>query len=445
MAAIDTTAGLGVTVARGAPAYRRYVLSLLMLSYTFNLLDRQVLGILAEPIKLAFALADWQLGVLTGVVFALFYTALGLPIARLADRGNRPLIIAVSMAVWSAFTVASGLVQNYAQLLVARLGVGIGEAGGTAPAHSLISDYAPREKRASAIAFFSVGAPLGSLLGLALGGLVLDAYGWRAAFMMAGLPGLALAGFIAFTIREPRRLPDFDAAAPGAQTIPLKQALREIASKKSLLLITLGGGLISFVNYGQSAFYASFFFRNHGEALQSLATGLNLGMAGFLGVALGLATGVTGVVGILAGGWLTDHLARHDLRHYITVKLVASLLRIPFILGAMFADNVLLALVLLSGQMLFMGVAGPGGFAAVQGLVQPRTRATASACYSFSLNLIGLGLGPLMIGALSDSLAASLGAPDGLRWAIVLSSAVLVVASLALWPARRWFKEDTVS
>ncbi len=184
---------------------RRYALGLLLVIYILNFLDRQVVNILAEPIKIELGLADWQLGMLTGLAFALFYTVLGLPIARLAERADRVKIISVAVGVWSACTVACGMAGNFIQLLLARIGVGVGEAGCTPPAHSLISDYTPAEKRASAIAFYSMGIPLGSLAGMALGGIIADAYGWRIAFFVAGAPGVLLALIAWLTLPEPRR------------------------------------------------------------------------------------------------------------------------------------------------------------------------------------------------------------------------------------------------
>src|SRR5213078_5045417 len=185
--------------------YRSYALSLLMLIYVVNFVDRQVVSILAEPIKRDLHLADWQLGLMTGLAFAVLYTVLGLPIARVAERGDRPWIIAASVAVWSAFTAVSGMAQTFAQLVLARIGVGVGEAGCTPPALSLIADTVPREQRASAVSIYMLGAPVGSLLGLALGGLIADAFGWRMAFVLVGLPGLVLAATAALTLREPRR------------------------------------------------------------------------------------------------------------------------------------------------------------------------------------------------------------------------------------------------
>jgi len=215
--------------------YRRYALTLLLVIYTLNFLDRQVVNILAEPIKKDLGLHDWQLGMMTGLAFALFYTVLGLPIARLgiarlAERANRAWIISGAIAAWSGFTLLCGFAQNFPQLILARIGVGVGEAGCTPPAHSLITDYVPRDRRASAIAFYSIGTPLGSLLGMAMGGVVADAWGWRAAFLVAGAPGLLMAALALLTLKEPRKAAIKGAphAGPG-----VGEALQEIAGKKT--------------------------------------------------------------------------------------------------------------------------------------------------------------------------------------------------------------------
>ena len=183
-----------------SPGYTRYAMFLLLGIYIVNFLDRAVVNILAEPIKNDLGLADWQLGLMSGLAFAIFYTVLGIPIARLAERKNRPIIIGTAVAVWSGFTALSGMAQNFAQLVLFRIGVGVGEAGCTPPAHSLIADYVPKEKRASALAFYSMGTPLGGLLGLVMGGLIADAYGWRVAFFVAGAPGILFALLCWFTL-----------------------------------------------------------------------------------------------------------------------------------------------------------------------------------------------------------------------------------------------------
>jgi len=440
-------AGPTPEVQPASPGYRSYALWLLLGIYTLNFLDRQVVNILAEPIKQDLGLKDWQLGALTGLAFAVFYTFLGIPIARLAERGNRPLIIAVALAVWSAFTVVCGLAQNFVHLLLARIGVGVGEAGCSPPSHSLITDYTPKEKRASALAFYSMGIPLGSLVGMALGGLVADAHGWRVAFFVAGAPGLLLAVVAALTLKEPRKLLAAAAQAKAAEDSPtFKDAMKELGTKRSFWLIAFAGSLIAFVGYGHLAFYGSFFFRNHGPQLAELAAAAGgLGPAGFVGTALGLIIGVFGAAGTFLGGQIADRAAQKDIRAYVSVPAVAAVVGIPFFIGAMMTGDAALALGLLAIPTLLNSLWYGPVFAAVQSLVQPRTRATAAAVLLFVVNLVGLGLGPLCVGLLSDSLAVSMGEAEGVRWALILSGVVGVVAALLFWLARRTIREEIVS
>jgi MFS family permease len=424
-------------------AYRRYVMALLLGTCALNFLDRSVINILAEPIKREFHLRDWELGMLTGFYFAAFYSVLSIPLARLADRGSRARVITACLAVWSLFTAASGLARSYLQLAACRLLIGVGEAGGSPTAQSLISDYVPREKRASAIALYTIGIPIGSLLGLALGGLVLDRYGWRTAFIWAGAPGLALSVLCALTLKEPRRQSEAERAPA------LGPALREIFSKRAFILMTLGGSLVSFVNYAQGAFLPSYFFRNHGPELQVLAHGLGegLGPAAFLGPAMGLVSGTAGIIGTLTGGWLTDWAARRNPGAYVGVQVIALALRLPLFALAMAAPSVPLTLAALGAQSICTGVAGAPAYAAIQGLVQPRVRVTAAAIFLLGLNLIGLGLGPVAAGALSDLFAShGAGAGPALRWALLgVTEVVLVAAMLLIGASGRTFVRDTVS
>ena len=427
--------------------YRRYVMAVLLAICALNFLDRQIVNILAEPIKHEFHLKDRQLGMLTGFYFALFYSLLSIPLARLADRGNRSWLITASLALWSLFTVACGWSKSYLQLAVLRLLVGVGEAGGSPTAQSLITDYHPRSERASAIALYTVGIPIGSLLGLAIGGLVLDRYGWRAAFVIAGAPGLLVALVTAFTLKEPRR------AAPATpQAPPLGDAYREILSKRSFILLTLGGCLVTFVNYGQSAFLPSFFFREHADGLARLASaatammGVKLGPAGVLGLGLGIVTGLAGIGGTLFGGWLTDRAASRDLSAYVTIQVAFCLVRVPLTWMALLAPDAMIAILMLGAQAICAGVAGAPAYAAIQGLVGARVRATATATFLLALNLVGLGLGPLCVGTMSDTFSAhGLGAGPGLRAALVASQLVLLVASGVILAARRRFTAETVS
>jgi MFS family permease len=435
------------TIAPVSKAYRRYALTILLVIYILNFLDRQIVAILAEPIKNELHLADWQLGVMTGLAFALFYTVLGIPIARYAETGHRPRIIAVSAGLWSLFTIACGHVQTFGQLVLCRVGVGIGEAGCTPPAHSLITDYTPKEKRASALAFYALGTPLGGLLGLALGGLIADAWGWRTAFLFAGAPGLLMALVAWTTLKEPRRQMNADLAAIQAARPDLKTALAEISSKRTFWLIAFAAAIKAFIGYGAAAFLAPFFFRNHAAELTAIADDFGLGLTGFLGVALGIVLGLTGAVGTWTGGWLADRYGARDLRFYVAIPAVSTLLGIPFYIAGLLADSAVFALIMFAFPPVLNTMWYGPGYAAVQGLVQPQTRATASAVLLFVINLIGLGLGPVAVGVVSDFLAGpmQLGDAAGVRWSLMIFILFGALASALFWKARRSIREEMVS
>lgn len=426
-------------------AYRRRALILLMLIYVFNFVDRQVVNILAEPIKRDLMLSDAQLGMITGLAFAIFYSLLGLPIARYAEHGDRPRIITVSVAVWSAFTILCGFAHSFTNMLLARLGVGVGEAGCVPPTHSLITEFTPREERASAIAIYSMGLPLGSLVGLALGGIIADAFGWRAAFFAAGLPGLLFALIALGVLQEPRRRLDASKVTHDAPS--LRQAMKILAAKPTYRWLIVGTSLQSMVAYGLAAFMAPFFLRVHGAELASLAGAVGLKPIGYLGIWLGVTTGLAGAIGVFAGGWLADRFGRSDLRAYPTVAALGSLLSIPAYLLVFAVPSTLLALVALIVPS--AGVAAWYGpvHASNQGLVQPRMRATISAVTLVVLNLVGLGFGPPLIGMLSDKAQRSFGLTDagGLQAALLSTTLLTYAAVFAFWRARRTIVADTIS
>ena len=407
--------------------YRRYALGLLMLIYALNMLDRQIITILAEPMKAELNLADWQIGAVSGLAFALFYSAVGLPMARFADQGDRVRLIAISLAVWSAFTATCGLARTFPQLILARIGVGVGEAGCTPAAHSLVTEFTPRAKLASALAFYSLGIPLGSLLGLAIGGLLVDAMGWRAAFILAGLPGVGVAVIAALTLREPRRLRPRLARASG-QMLSLAAALAELRQKPAFWLIALAAALTSFSYYGQSAFFGSVFLRNHGPVLTRLGAELGLGPAGLAGLALGLAIGVSAGAGTLIGGKLADRAARGGVSGYAKQPMVVLLASTPFLGVTPFAPSFPLALAALTIGVFLHAMAYGPTFASVQVLATPRVRATASAILFFMTSLIGLGLGPLAVGLVSDLLRASLGPAQSLNIACAGASITMIAS-----------------
>jgi predicted MFS family arabinose efflux permease len=298
--------------------YRRYVLGLLAVVYTFNYTDRQILAILLQPIKKELLLTDTQLGFLSGMAFALFYVSLGVPIARLADRSHRVNIISVSIFLWSLMTALSGLAASFWHLLLTRVGVGIGEAGCTPPAHSLISDYFAADQRSSALAVYSLGVPVGAFLGMLIGGWVAEWYGWRNAFFVVGLPGLALAVLVRLSIREPARgLADgrsADSQEGDDEKAPtLGQVLSFLWSRKTFRHITMGTALLAAGAFASASWIPPFLIRSHGMGL------------GEVGTWLSLLTLVGGVTGVLAGGYFGDLLSRVNVRWYCLLPGLALL------------------------------------------------------------------------------------------------------------------------
>jgi len=426
----------------------RYILLLLLGAYTLSFLDRQVVTILAEAIKKDLDISNLELGMLTGLAFAVFYTFLGIPIARLAERRSRPHIIAISMALWSGFTVLSGRATSFGVMGLARLGVGFGEAGCNPCAHSMIADITPPEKRASALAFYSLGVPIGTMLGLVLGGVIADAYGWRVAFMVAGAPGLLLAAIIALTVKEPRSQLAADIKVR-AQSMPsFQQTLKELQAKRTFWLIAVAAGLLAFVGYGQGAFGTPFFLRVHGKEVTALAHGFGLGPPGFLGIAGALSTGVGGLVGTWLGGFLADRAAVRDKRAYMSVPAIAGLVSLPFIYLIYTVQSSAVALALGFIPALLNTLWYGPVYATAQSVVSPHSRATTAAILLFVLNMIGLGLGPMSVGALNDLLVGptfDLGEIEGIRLAMILAGSVILISVGLFWWARDTVREDIVS
>jgi MFS family permease len=420
---------------------------LLLGIYVVNFLDRAVVNILAEPIKNDLGLADWQLGLMSGLAFAVFYTFLGIPIARMAERRNRPIIIGSAVAVWSGFTVLSGQAHNFVQLVLCRIGVGVGEAGCTPPAHSLIADYVPKEKRASALAFYSMGTPLGGLLGLVLGGLIADAYGWRAAFIVAGAPGVIFALLAFFTLKEPRKVMARHSAQITAASAGFGQTVKFLMGKKTFWLIAFGAAIKAFIGYGHAPFTASFFLRVHAEEVAGLAAMFDLKSVGFLGLALGLMGGIAGAISSWIGGQVADRYAKTDLRGYVVIPAFASLIAVPVYIVAVSVPSATAALFILVINGLLGSLWYGPVYAIGQSIVPPHMRATTAALLLFIINLIGLGLGPLAVGILSDVMANGfdLGSAQGVRWALMLSTSFGVLAFALFWVARKTIREEMES
>lgn len=377
--------------------YRSGALWLLMLVSTLNFLDRQIASILAEPIKRELLLSDTQIGLMTGLAFSAFYTIVGIPIARYSDRPstNRARLIAVMLAIWSAMTALCGVAQNYAQLLAARIGVGAGEAGCTPPSHSLISDSYPLSQRPQALAFYGMGLPLGSLLGMSLGGLLADAFGWREAFLILGLPGILLGVIVWRYVPEPRTMwAKFHAEAPPADHNPpsFKDLFAELMASRAFLLLMAAFTIGSFLSYGKGVWQAVFLIRVHG---------LSPGVAG---VTLGLVAGIGTGVGAWAGGWCASRFGAQNRQHILTVVVLGLLASVPLSFIAYSASDWRIAAFFLLAGAVASGLSYGPVFTCLQGLVRPSSRGGATAVFLLVQNLVGLGFGPLLFGVLSDAI-----------------------------------------
>ena len=408
----------------------RRVLAILLLAYIFNFLDRQIVSILAEPIKKDLGLSDGQLGLMGGLAFALFYTGLGIPIAWLADRKSRVTIISVSLALWSGFTALCGFAGNFWQLVLARMGVGVGEAGGVAPSYALISDSFPPHQRGRALAIFSFGIPIGSALGIFFGGWIASNIDWRAAFIIVGLAGLFLAPLVKFGVPEAPR-GGFDEAAP-QEAASLAEVGRTLSKKPSFWLLSFGSACSSVIGYGFAFWLPSFLARSHG--LDLIDRSLFYGTIALIG----------GLAGVWMGGWLGDKAGATDPGGYARVPAYCFLLAIPLYAVGLFAPSLLVTfLLLLVPTALALAWLGPG-IAAIQQVVPPHMRATASAIFLFVNNLIGIGFGTWFLGFMSDSMAAAYG-EDSLRYSMIYGLAFyLAAATLYLTAARRlnrdWYR-----
>ncbi len=384
---------------------RYYALGLLTVVYTFNFVDRQLLSILQESIKADLLLSDQQLGLLTGFAFALFYTLAGIPIARYADRNNRRNVVAIAIALWSFMTAISGLVQNYLQLLLARIGVGVGEAGGSPPAHSMISDIFPPERRASALAFYSMGINFGILFGFLAGGWLNEFFDWRVAFFVVGAPGIVVALFVRYTLREPIRGLMEDRQDVATDT-PFPEVLKLLWSRLSFRHLAIGGALNAFAGYSSSNWTASFMIRSHDMS------------TGELGTWLALIMGVGGAIGVFWGSYIAERLAKFDVRWYMWMPTITGMICVPFMIATYVVEGAYTALIVSIVPGILFNVYLGNSLAMTHALVGLRMRAVASAILFFLINLIGMGLGPWGVGLLSDMLSAELG-NESLRYAML--------------------------
>jgi MFS family permease len=414
----------------GATTHRRsrLVLALLLLAYIFNFVDRQMLGILAQPIKADLHLSDTEYGAIGGLAFALLYSMLGIPLAYLADKTSRSGVIAGALAVWSGFTALCGTASGFGQLFLYRLGVGVGEAGGIAPSYALIADYFPPERRARALAVFSLGVPVGLSSGILIGAYIAHAVSWRAAFLTMGVAGIVLAPVVHLVVR--------DVGRTGAQVrAPIGHVFPMLARKPAFWLLSLGASSSSLCGYGLALWTPSVLMRSFG--LDLLSTGNFLASAILIG----------GCIGVFTGGWLADRFGSRDRAWYARLPAISWLITAPLFVAGFFAPNLWLAwlfLLLANGtNILWLSPVAT----AIQHLVPPPMRATAAASYLLINNLIGLGVGPLLMGRLSDMLKSTYGV-DSLRDAAAACTSFYLLAALLALAAvsslrRSWIADSS--
>jgi len=422
-----------VTISR---SYRKYALGILLLGYTSSYVDRQIMGVLVVPIQKEFLLTDTQMGFLGGIAFGIFYATLGIPIAFLADRTNRRNIIALAISVWSVMTVACGFTTGFWTLALARVGVGIGEAGSSPPSHSMIADLYPQNERSGALAIYALGVYIGIMLGFLVGAYVATDYGWRWAFIIVGLPGIVIAAIVRFTLKEPPRGHSDGHVVTDNGGIDWRTAVAQIkagfvhlwrdrASRHTVAGVTL----VSFVGYGGAYWGAAFFMRSHGLTLFEV------------GLFLAAVIGTAGVAGAVLGGRLADRLGMKDRRWSMWVVACAKVMAAPIIVWFFLEPNTTTALfVYVPTVLLGAFYLGPS-FAVIQSRAPVQMRSLASAIMLFILNILGLGLGPQFVGILSDAFQPQFG-QESLRYALLLLSFISVWGAWHYYLAGKALGED---
>lgn len=416
----------------GSVARPRIVLTMLLLVYTFNFLDRQILGILAKPIQASLKLSDSQFGAIGGTAFAILYSVLGVPLALLADRVGKTRVIAGSLVVWSGFTALCGTAAGFWQLFFYRLGVGVGEAGGVAPSYALIADYFPVERRARALAVYSMGIPVGLGLGVLLGAYIAALVNWQTAFLAVGTAGIVLAPIFLAIVRD--RPPTASTAEPAAALAVVRIMVR----KPAYWLLSIGAGCSSMAGYGLALWVPKIIAVHYGWTEKSDLIKVGQFIASLLLIG--------GTTGIFLGGVLADRLGRIDRGWYARIPAIAWLITAPLLMAGLFTPSPILAWALLLIPNAFNTLWLGPIVTAAQHLAPSRMRAGASGTFLLVNNLVGLGLGPWLMGRLSDALKGSYGEAS-LRYAAIIGVGLYLVAALlallAVRPLRRgWVAEE---
>ena len=407
------------------------MLGVLVVVYVFNFIDRQILAILAPAIRDELLLSDTQIGALSGVAFGIFYATLGIPIARLADRYSRVSIISICLSIWSLMTACSGLATNFIQLLIARIGVGIGEAGGSPPSHSLLADYFAPGKRATALGIYALGVPVGILFGNLAGGWIGEIFGWRQAFFLVGIPGVILAIILKLTVKEPPR--GYSEEKPAdTSTVPFRTVLKTMWGFKSFKYISLGAGTQAFVGYGAIAWMPSFLVRAHDLSI------------GEVGTALGLIIGLFGGIGTLLSGVIGDKLGAKNVKYYMLVPAYGFLIAVPAGAAVFLVDELYLVLAIYTIPVFMVNLYTGPTFAMTQSLAPLAMRAAASALLLFMINIIGLVFGPTTVGIISDLLQSSMQMNDveSLQMALLACNFVYLFSFYYYFRASRHLETD---
>ena len=411
-----------------SPVYANYVLGVLFIVYVFNFIDRQVLSVFIGPIKEEFGANDTQMGLLAGFAFALLYTFAGIPIARLADKGNRRDIIAIGLAVWSAMTVACGFARSFAQLALARVLVGIGEAAGSPPSHSMIADYFSMDRRATALAIYTSGAFVGSAFAYLGGGYLREYFDWRTAFIVVGAPGLLIALLVRFTVREPLRGIS-EQRTDDKTTTTLGATLRYLVRSRSWVLMMTGFSLVSIASYAILIWGYEFYERIHQLAPITI------------GNWMGLIVGIGGSVGTILGGRIVDILGRERASRGMRASVLVTMTGFPLGIYALLAESTIHSLWALGPFYFLLNVYLAAMYSNNQNLAKLQMRATAAAIMLFIVNIVGAGAGPLIVGALSDAFAAEHGI-NSIRYALVCSLLLGAVGSIIIFCAGRTLDAD---
>jgi predicted MFS family arabinose efflux permease len=414
--------------------HRRYVLFMVFVTFFLNSLDRNIISVLQQAIKQEFQLMDWQLGMMTGFAFALFYNIIGIPTARFIDGGAiRRNIIAGGLTLWSLATALCGVTQNFWQLLLCRMGVGVGEGTFGPSSMTMISDYYGQNERARAMGLYLLGLPLSALVGMPLGGWVAQHYGWRAALMLVGLPGLAVALVFRLTVREPPRGLSDGKVVKLSSALPIGHVFRTVTRKKTVVHLLIAASLASFSTVGMMIWFPAYLQRAFGLTQAEV------------GASWGLMVGLTGVVGTFGGGWLADRFGARNPKYYLLLPAIGMLVSLPFYLAATAADNFALCFVCLFVPAALNYSWIPSGISVTQSLAPMAMRALLGMFVTLAANMIGHGIAPPVIGAMSDLFKSWTGSEvSGLRWALVASAIFYPWSALHFWLASRRIKEDLV-